>query len=130
MTPPSPVLRAVESTLKDIAGRSVRIRDTAPIGGGCINPSARLDAEEGGTYFLKWNTSAHIGMFAAEADGLRALAAPGTVRIPEVLGWGGSGIQEDPSWLLLEYVPQGAPAAEFGEHLGVGLGSPPRLRPS
>jgi len=114
-------LKAVESTLRDIAGQPVRIRNTASVGGGCINPSARLEAEGGRTYFLKWNASAHVEMFAAEADGLRALAAPGTVRIPEVLGWGGSGIREDPGWLLLEYVPQGAPMAEFGERLGVGL---------
>ena len=106
MTPPNTVLKAVESTLRDIAGQPVRIRNTASVGGGCINPSARLEAEGGGTYFLKWNASAHVEMFAAEADGLRALAGPGTVRVPEILGWGGSGSLEDPGWLLMEYIPQ------------------------
>jgi fructosamine-3-kinase len=90
--------------------------------GGCINPSVRLEAEDGDAFFLKWNPSAPVQMFAAEADGLRALMDSRSLRIPEVLGWGGSGTESDPGWLLLEYIPPRAAPADFGQRLGEGLG--------
>jgi fructosamine-3-kinase len=60
-------------------------------------------------------------MFAAEADGLRALGEPGMLRIPEVIGHGGSGTSQDPGWLLMEFVPQGRTGPGYGERLGLGL---------
>jgi protein-ribulosamine 3-kinase len=121
MTVPSSILQGVESALEAHSGKGVRIRGTAPLGGGCINPSAELEAENGGRYFLKWNPASPPEMFTAEADGLTALAAPGALRIPEVLGRGGSGTTLDPAWLLLEFIPQGRPGPEYGRALGRGL---------
>jgi fructosamine-3-kinase len=121
MNPPSSVLQGVESALEARSGRAVRIRRTAPVGGGCINPSARLEAEDGEVHFLKWNSASPPEMFGAEADGLGALAASGPLRIPEVLGHGGSGTTLDPAWLLLEFIPQGRPGPDYGRWLGQGL---------
>ncbi|MFH1765693.1 MAG: fructosamine kinase family protein, partial [Gemmatimonadota bacterium] len=86
-----------------------------------INPSARLEGKNGESYFLKWNPSAPAEMFGAEADGLMALAAPRALRVPEVLGRGGSGTIPDPAWLLLEFIPQGRPGPDYGRRLGQGL---------
>jgi protein-ribulosamine 3-kinase len=121
MTVPSSVLQGVESALEAHSGKAVRIRSTAPVGGGCINPSAKLEAENGELYFLKWNPAAQPEMFGAEADGLTALASSGALRIPEVLRWGGSGTNSDPAWLLLEFIPQGRPGPDYGRRLGEGL---------
>jgi fructosamine-3-kinase len=55
-------------------------------------------------------------MFAAEADGLSALARAGALRVPEVIAVG-----EAPALLLLEHVAPGRPARDFGERLGAGL---------
>jgi fructosamine-3-kinase len=63
-------------------------------------------------------------MFAAEADGLSALAggAAGTlITIPQVLGWGGSGTPGDPGWLLMDFVPRGSPGRHYGRTLGEAL---------
>ena len=121
MTPPQMVLRSVEAALEERLGAAVRVRESVPVGGGCINPSARLETDDGQHFFLKWNASVEAEMFPAEADGLQALAGPGSLRVPEVLGWGGSGSVPDPGWLLLEYVPQGSPGPDWGRRLGEGL---------
>lgn len=142
MTAPAPVLRSVETALEERTGRTMAFRRVAPVGGGCINPSARLEAESGQAFFLKWNPSAPPEMFSAEADGLDALrkgaqsaarggdhGSPGgaslttspALHVPEVLGRGGSGTPSDPGWLLLEWIPQGSPARDYGRRLGEGL---------
>jgi protein-ribulosamine 3-kinase len=121
MTVPPPVLDAVEATLEDRSGRPMRVKGTSPLAGGCINPSARLETEDGTHHFLKWNPAAAATMFAAEADGLRALDKPGSLKIPEVLGCGGSGNSQDPGWLLLEFIPKGRAGPDYGGRLGEGL---------
>jgi fructosamine-3-kinase len=142
MTVPGSVQRSVEAALEERTGRATALSRIAPVGGGCINPSARLETQSGEAFFLKWNPSAPAEMFAAEADGLHALreGALGTARnrgpgvsrptdapspralhIPEVLGRGGSGTASDPGWLLLEWISQGSPARDYGRRLGGGL---------
>lgn len=120
MVPP-PVLAAVTTLLENRFGRPPALRSPTPVGGGCINPSARIEADTGEAFFLKWNEAADPEMFAAEADGLRGLEAPGAVRIPEVVGWGGSCSRADPGWLLLEFVSSGTRAEDYGTQLGEGL---------
>ena len=67
------------------------IRAVEPVGGGCINHATRLELA-GGPVFLKYNADSIPGMFAAEADGLRALrSAADTLRVPEVLAVADSG---------------------------------------
>lgn len=121
MTISTPVIAAVEATLEELTGQPTRISSASPIGGGCINPSARLTTDEGEAFFLKWNDAAPPEMFGAEADGLRALAQPGVLRVPEVVGFGGEGVRSDPAWLLLEFIPGGAPGRDYGRRLGEGL---------
>jgi len=118
---PEPVVSAVTSLLTREMGRTPELHPPRPVGGGCINPSARLETDRGETFFLKWNDSADPSMFEAEADGLRGLAAPGALRIPRVWGWGGSCTPGDPGWLLLEFVATGSPGGDYGRHLGEGL---------
>ncbi len=131
MRPPSPVLEGVQRLVSEKSGRSAAVTGAQPVGGGCINPTARLETDTGETFFLKWNAEAPVQMFAAEADGLTALAegirdtASGpsaSIRVPEVFGWGGSGSSGEPGWLLMEWVPSGRATPEYGRRLGRGLG--------
>ncbi len=129
MSLPEAVRRSVEVALEKRTGTVTPIRRAAAVAGGCINPSARLETDRGEVLFLKWNPAASPEMFAAEADGLEALragagsgsAGAAVLRIPEVLGSGGSGTRADPGWLLLEFVPPGSPSPEYGRRLGEGL---------
>ncbi len=121
MIPPAPVLFAAKAALDARTGGSTTLRVAGPVGGGCINPSARLETAGGEAFFLKWNEYSPAEMFGAEADGLSALRAPGLIRVPEVLGWGGRGTAADPAWLLLEFVPRGTAGRDFGPRMGEGL---------
>ncbi|MCG6956054.1 MAG: fructosamine kinase family protein [Gemmatimonadetes bacterium] len=113
---PSPVRQGVTDALSHLGATS--IRQVVPAGGGCINNGARVDTDDR-SYFLKWNPRAPEGLFEAEADGLRALAAPGKLRVPAPLANGGG--SDGPRWLLMEYVAQGSRAPDFDELLGRGL---------
>jgi fructosamine-3-kinase len=91
------------------------------VGGGCINHGARLALDGGSSFFVKWNHNAPVGVFDAEAEGLRALRRPGFLRVPEPLAW--SDGESAPGWLLLEYVARGRPTTGYDERLAQGLAS-------
>jgi fructosamine-3-kinase len=65
-------------------------------------------------YFVK--IARHPTMLACEADGLQALAATNTVRVPRVIV---SGVEGDDAWLVLEWLALGAdpPAGALGASL-------------
>ncbi len=124
MRPPESILESVARALEGATGHRTRIRSTRPVGGGCISPSARLETDDGDAWFLKWNAQEPVSMFEAEADGLRALAsgaAATEVSVPQVVEFGGAGSTEKPGWLLMEFIPQGSPAGDYGRRLGEGL---------
>jgi len=79
------------------------IRSVKPLHGGSIHRAARLGLADFESAFLKWSDAGFRG-FGVEARGLHALAVRGGVRIPEVLGV--SEAEEDPGWLLLEFIDQ------------------------
>jgi fructosamine-3-kinase len=93
------------------------------VGGGDINEAVRLVCDEGRAWFLKWNRHTPTGMFAAEADGLAALAEAGApeLRVPEVIA--SSERPEGLGWLLLEHLEPARPgeASDWGVDLGRAL---------
>lgn len=106
---------ALEGALERVVGRPTRVSGAEPLGGGCVNPAARVTTDQRETFFVKWNARAPRGLFDAEADDLRARA----VRVPEVLAAGSGG--PVPPWLLLEYVARGRPGPDYADLLGAGL---------
>jgi fructosamine-3-kinase len=89
-----------------------------PLGGGCIHPAFHLTGARGEA-FLKLAGGAPLGALEVEAAGLRWLQARagGALRLPEVIARG----QGEDAWLLLEWLPPGAPDAAGWEALGRGL---------
>ncbi|HMM11077.1 MAG TPA: fructosamine kinase family protein [Bacteroidales bacterium] len=89
-----------------------------PLGGGSINDACMIEVGHV-PYFIKWNSrSRYPGMFEAEAHGLQLLTSTKTLRIPQLMAVGSCG---NYSYLLLEYIHSGRPAAagwdEFGRKL-------------
>lgn len=84
--------------------------------GGSISSAFRVDSQRG-PVFVKVETAAASDRLAAEADGLAALAASGTVRTPEVLA---QGIADNRAFLIMEYIERGdahGAAARLGTQL-------------
>ncbi|MFA7593140.1 MAG: fructosamine kinase family protein [Thiohalobacteraceae bacterium] len=73
------------------------------VGGGCINQAVRLPGV-GRDFFVKLNDAAQADMFAAEAEGLREIAATRTVRVPAPVCWGVAG---NKTYLVLEHLALG-----------------------
>lgn len=111
-----PPLSAVGSALGEALGRRVDLHIAGEAGGGCINQAYRV-TDGGQSWFVKINRSGRADMFAAEADGLRALAR-GPVRVPQVICGGETAEQ---SFLVLEWLAfqAGGPRdfARLGEQL-------------
>lgn len=87
-----------------------------PVSGGCINRTYRLEGADGSRYFAKFNDAVYHPMFAAEAEGLAAIAATNTLRVPRAIAHGITGEQ---SYLVLEYLELGSRgnAGLLGEQL-------------
>lgn len=86
-------------------------------GGGCINQTLVLESDEAG-YFVKTNRASLADMFAAETEGLRALAAARAIRVPAVIAQGVAG---DTAYLILEYLELGGGDGRSMERLGQAL---------
>lgn len=86
--------------------------------GGCISTAALVTLEDGRQYFVK--SSHHdLDLYQAEHDGLDAIRATQTLRVPKVIGTGRT--QCDNSFLVLEAIEAGVSTAisdaEFGRSL-------------
>jgi fructosamine-3-kinase len=67
--------------LRDV-GTEIGPARRIPVTGGCIHRCWILEGRWGAC-FVKANTAAHLEMFEAESEGLRELAAAGSIRVPE-----------------------------------------------
>ena len=119
---PSDVLAALRRSLSLDPADPVAAR---PVGGGCINQSARIETSAG-TFFAKWNATTGRRFFRVEAEGLEALAASNTVRTPAVVAHGGGGGAA--RWLLLEWIEPGRPNDDSWRRLGRELAALHRRR--
>src|SRR3989338_7225141 len=98
-------------------GKPFTPRRQRAAGGGCINQALVLESDRE-SYFVKTNRAALAGMFAAEADGLLAIAATRTLRVPAVITHGVAG---DTAYLILEYLELGGGNGRSAEQLGRSL---------
>ncbi|MBN2471676.1 MAG: fructosamine kinase family protein [Anaerolineae bacterium] len=107
---PSDVHDSVETAL------GTTIKETGMVYGGDINQAAQLTLHGGDRVFIKWNRGVAPDFFVAEANGLRALAEAGAIRVPAVLAVG-----SDPAYLVTEWVESGGRGQmgmDFAERLG------------
>jgi fructosamine-3-kinase len=99
------------------SGQPFAPRQPRHVGGGCINSAAVL--EDGATrWFVKLNDASRLDMFEAERDGLDAMAATASIRVPRPLC---CGLADGQAFIAMEYVPLGgsggSTAARAGEQL-------------
>ncbi|HRD88432.1 MAG TPA: fructosamine kinase family protein [Accumulibacter sp.] len=81
-------------------GGAATLDSVSEVGGGSISRALVVRSGQR-RWFVKLNDARLAAMFAAEADGLAALAACPAVRVPRVCGHGVSGRH---AWLVLEHL--------------------------
>ncbi len=97
---PFPAQAAIERAIEDARGEFFRATAWAPVGGGCIHQAITLD-DGRQRFFVKLGGLDRQAMFAAEADGLAAIAATGALRTPAVIA---AGTDEEHAFLVLEHL--------------------------
>lgn len=97
-------------------GQAFVLSGQASVSGGCINRGQALHGRDGRRFFLKLNRDDQVDMFAAEAEGLEALAQCGAIRVPRPVAWGTT---DGTAWLVLEYLDLGGrgSGADLGQRL-------------
>ena len=128
----------MDAELGDALRRALgaEVRRASPLSGGDINDAYEVVLTDGRRVFVKTNSRAPSGMFAAEAHGLEWLAEAGALRIPAVLAHG-KGADGEPPFLVLEFLERARTGIERGREARVpstpavrhGLRPPPRRRP-
>ena len=91
---------AVAASIAQASGLPFAIDACTPVGGGCINAGYRVSGA-GRRYFVKLNRASREAMFQAELEGLTAIAATGTLRVPQPVC---VGRDAERSWLALEHL--------------------------
>ena len=95
-----------------IGGRAVV--SSRRVAGGDINEAFAVELDDGATVFLKTRAGAAPGEYATEAAGLRWLAEPGTLGVPEV-------VEAGDAFLALGWLDEGRLDGDGEEALGRGL---------
>jgi fructosamine-3-kinase len=92
----------------------VPVAHARPLSGGDINQANAVTLSDGRMLFVKSHRRPPLGMFRAEARGLKWLADASALRVPTV-------IAVDERFLVLELLLPRPPAPSFDENLGRGL---------
>ena len=91
---------------------NTRIYKTSLLTGGDINQVYLLDTQNG-AFVLKWNRDKQLlKLFEKEVYGLNLLAQSNSFQIPKVITYN---IDDDFSYMLLEYIPSGKATSAFWE---------------
>ncbi len=105
-----------EQAIFQSTGLDAEILDVNFQSGGCISTAAKILTDRG-AFFLKWNML-EVGLFEAEAGGLKFLSSSADLRIPTVYGYGQIA---DKQYILMEFLESNPPASDHWEMLGKDL---------
>jgi fructosamine-3-kinase len=117
----SPAAAALAAAIGAATGDGFEVLSLAPVGGGCIHTALRVEGASAAgrrSYFAKLNDAEHAAMFAAEAEGLAALAQSRALAVPRVVA---QGADADRAWLVLEWLGLSPLDARSGAALGRAL---------
>jgi len=109
------VVSEIERAVARHTGSSFVNRDSALLGGGCINQASSITGECGRKYFLKKNAPSFLPFFQAEAQALEEIKATQTINTPEVIG---HGTEDGQAFLILEFIAEGSSNPQSQSTLG------------
>lgn len=106
---------ALNEEISHFSGSACSIQEVSAVGGGSISHALAVRSERS-RWFIKLNSAEHHELFAAEADGLTALANCPALHVPQVVTHGVSGRH---AYLVLEYLDL-APLRETSTGINAG----------
>ncbi len=118
-----PIWNAIVTAINSANDEVFTLLTREKVGGGCINQAWKLSGviQSGSSaiprhYFVKLNHRQLVSMFTAESEALLQIAATNTVSVPQPMV---TGVAEEQSWLVLEYVKltASATADQLGRQL-------------
>ena len=113
-----PVTSAICAEISAATNQDFVFDKQAHVGGGDINDSAVFTGVCGRQFFVKRNTADRFDMFAAEAEGLAALAEAKAIRVPQAICVGKATAE---SYIVMEYIQFGSGDADSHTRLGQQL---------
>ena len=108
------IARSIAQSIADVSGEPFNPGPPRTVGGGCINTTMVL-SDGARHYFVKLNRADLLSMFDAEAAGLSAIAATGSIRVPRPLC---ADIVGDRAFLAMEYISLEGRSAAGGAMAG------------
>jgi protein-ribulosamine 3-kinase len=105
---------AIAADIASAGGHPFEPDTPRSVSGGCINTAYSLSSGAH-RYFVKLNRADRLAMFEAEAQGLKEMAATGSVRVPHPLCTGAAGAQ---SYIVMEHIELGGQRAGGGARAG------------
>lgn len=123
--PTAGLYAAIGAAIGRATGRPFATAQVRSLAGGSISEALMLEATDGRRVFVKLNAATFADAFAAEEDGLRALAAAGGVVAPEPLCRGAHAAH---AFLVLERLELAAWQPASAAALGRGLAALHRER--
>lgn len=111
----------IAAQISAATGHPFEINTPSPRGGGSINQAWMIESR-GQRYFVKLNQAHREDMFAAEAEGLNAMAATGAIKVPEALcrGVAGEGSFAN-SFIVMDYLDTGPNGDDTQAMMGTQL---------
>ena len=108
--------------LEEAVGRALgtRVVGSSVVRGGDVAQAFRFELDDGRRVFAKMHPNPPAGFFTTEAYGLRWLAEPGVIDVPEVLAVS-DGEEGGPPFLVLGWIELGRPRADTEVVLGRAL---------
>jgi len=104
-----------QEKISKVLNQAVTIINRRAVTGDSINHCELVTVDHGEEFFVKTHASQTIpGMYAAEANALELLAAPGTISVPRPLYF-------DDDYLVLEAFREGSPGPDWHAQMGRGL---------
>ncbi len=107
----------ITEAISRATGQPFTLAQRRSVSGGCINQGYCLESNEQ-AYFVKLNQAHQVKMFAAEALGLKQIAATQTIRVPQPVC---HGVSEGHSYLVMEWLNFGHGTVEAWKAMGQQL---------
>jgi fructosamine-3-kinase len=113
----------IAAHISQVTNHPFEAKHRRPVGGGSVNQAYAL--VDGSTYyFVKINQATRLAMFAAEALGLREIAATQTMQVPKPICWG---TVDGSAYIVLEWLDLGYGTHRTWQLMGQNLAAMHRI---